>query len=364
MSVQELAKKEKQKKIIHVDMDCFYAAVEILERPELQNKPVIIGGSPESRSVVCTANYPARKFGIKSAMPCFKAYQLCPQAVFIQPCFKKYQEASQNIRSIFLRYTDKIEPLSLDEAFLDVTNNPLNLYAAQIAKRIKNEIQDELKLSCSIGVSSNKMLAKIASDWLKPSGIMLVLPEKAADFMKNLALRKIPGVGPISERKLRNLGLKTCLDIQKKSKNEIIDLLGFRFGSWIYERSFGRDTRELETNRKRKSIGHEDTFPYDLIEKEDISTALEKIIHSLIQNMERKNFYGRTLTLKLTYYDFKKITRSITISQSFRSFSIIKNLALSLLEKTEAGTKKIRLLGLAISSLENKEERENSLFND
>ena len=208
------------------------------------------------------------------------------------------------------------------------------------------------------------MLAKIASDWLKPSGIKIILPAEASSFMKTLPLRKIPGIGPMSEEKLRRLGFKDCSDIQEKSQEEITEVLGKRFGSWLYKRAFGIDNRELETERKRKSIGHEDTFPYDLIEKEDINQALQSIIQTLVQSLEKKKCRGRTITLKVTYHDFKKITRSLTIEKSFRDFSTINNCTRKLLEKTEAGSRKIRLLGVSISSLEGDDEAKKSLFND
>ena len=275
-------------KIIHIDMDCFYAAVEILERPELKDKPVIIGGPPDSCSVVCTANYPARKFGVCSAMPSFQAYKLCPEGVFISPSFAKYKKVSEELHKILRRYSSTIEPISLDEAYLDVTNNPMNLYAAKIAKRIKLDVADELKLSCSLGVSCNKMLAKIASDWNKPSGVKVILPEEAAIFMRDLKLRKIPGIGPTSEEKLRRLGFQTCKDIQRQNRDEIVAKLGERFGAWLYARSFGEDNRSLETSRVRKSIGHEDTFSYDLIEKSEIEQALNSIIEQLVKQLKRK----------------------------------------------------------------------------
>ena len=353
-----------ERKIIHMDMDCFYAAVEILERPELKNKPVVIGGSPESRSVVCTANYPARKFGVRSAMPSFQAYKLCPEAIFISPSFAKYKKVSEQIHGILRRYTDCIEPLSLDEAYLDVTNNSLGLYATQIAKRIKFEVAKELKLSCSLGVSCNKMLAKIASDWNKPSGIKVILPEEAAYFMRPLALRKIPGIGPSSEEKLKRLGYKVCADVQDKSKDTLIQLLGERFGAWIYARAFGKDSRKLETSRVRKSIGHEDTFSYDLLDPDEINSALESIINALVTQLQKKKHRGRTITLKVTYHDFEKITRSMTVEHPVADFDSINHCALKLLEKTQAGHKKIRLLGVSLSSLGEEEKKQNMLFND
>src|SRR3989338_5154126 len=195
-----------KRKIIHFDMDAFYAAVEIRDDPRLQGKPIVIGGSPNSRSVVCTASYPARRYGIRSAMSCARAAFLCPEAIFIKPNFEKYKAASVQIREIFSRYTDLIEPLSLDEAYLDVTNNKLGLYAVQIAKRIKSDIVKELNLTGSAGVAPNKLVAKIASDLNKPDGLTIVLPHQVTEFMRNLPLRKINGIGPATEKRLHGAG--------------------------------------------------------------------------------------------------------------------------------------------------------------
>jgi DNA polymerase IV len=221
-----------KRKIIHVDMDAFYAAVETRDNPELVGRPLVIGGHPQSRGVVCTASYVARKFGIRSAMSCARAYRLCPDAVFLPPNFHKYQQVSQQIHGIFARYTPLIEPLSLDEAYLDVTQAPSGLYAAQIGREIQSAVSQELRLSCSVGVAPNKLVAKIASEYRKPAGLTVVPPEKVAAFMRVLNVRSLFGVGPATEKRLHALGLLTCADIITAPIDLLEEQLG-SFGLWI-----------------------------------------------------------------------------------------------------------------------------------
>jgi DNA polymerase-4 len=339
------------RKIIHVDMDAFYAAVEIRDNPTLAGRPLVIGGSPESRAVVCTASYEARRFGIRSAMSCAKAYRLCPQAIFLPPNFAAYTAVSQSIREIFSRYTSLIEPLSLDEAYLDVTHNRQGLYASQIAKAIQAAIRDELNLSCSVGVGPNKLIAKIASDLKKPGGITIITPDRVRPFMEHLEVRKLFGVGPVTERRLHALGIRLCSDVWSSSEAALKRELG-SFAHWILEASHGIDERDVETDWERKSMGREETFAHDTLDSNHLTQVLKALSGDVAQNLREENLTGRTVVIKVKYADFKQITRSHTLQASTNNADEIVQCAIKLLhEKTDAGKRKIRLLGVSLSNL-------------
>ncbi|MBI4357342.1 MAG: DNA polymerase IV [Gammaproteobacteria bacterium] len=338
-----------KRKIIHFDMDAFYAAIEIRDNPALRGKPVVVGGSPNSRAVVCTASYEARKYGIHSAMACSKAARLCREAIFIDPHFEKYQAASSHIREIFKQYTALIEPLSLDEAFLDVTHNAARLYAVTIAKRIQKEVQNTLELTGSAGVAPNKLVAKIASDMKKPNGLTVVLPDQVTSFMQNLPLRKIHGIGPVTEKRLTALGLKVCSDVWKYSKAALSLHLG-NMATWLYERSQGIDEQPVETERVRKSLGKEETFPIDLLELSSLREELAKLTHAVARHLTEADLKGKTITLKVKYDNFEHITRSQTIEHFTRDEHVILEVTTNLLSKTEAGRRRIRLLGISVSN--------------
>ena len=333
-------------------MDAFYASVEIRDNPALVGKPLVIGGSPQSRAVVCTASYEARKFGIRSAMSCAKAYRLCPDAVFMYPNFDKYSSVSREIRAIFSRFTDLIEPLSLDEAFLDVTSNTSGLYASQIGKQIQAAVRDELKLSCSVGVGPNKLVAKIASDFRKPAGLTVVPPEKVAEFMRQLEVRKIFGVGPATEKRLNEIGIRTCDDVLNTPFLRLEHAMG-SFAHWIFSAAQGIDDRRVHPHRTRKSLGREETFAHDLTSLPALLEELSLLAKKVSADLERKALQGRTITLKVKYGDFQQVTRSKSVQAgavaSEELFSAAREM---LLEKTEAGQRKIRLLGLSVSNLE------------
>jgi len=355
MSTEDFLKTEEidplllKRKIIHFDMDAFYAAVEIRDNPSLQDKPLVIGGPPQSRSVVCTASYLARRYGIRSAMACSQAARLCSHAVFLPPDFQKYKAISNQIRSIFSRYTDLIEPLSLDEAYLDVTKNKMQLYAVQIAKRIKNEIKQELQLTGSAGVAPNKLVAKIASDINKPDGLTIVLPEQVTSFMAPLPLRKINGIGPATEKRLHQNNLYTCADVWQHSKENLIDLLGENFGEWLYDSSRGIDDSAVETHWVRKSLGQEETFSEDTTDMPWLLKKLEDLSQEVSLDLKRNAFQGKTITLKVKYADFKQITRSQTLAHHTDTTHEIFDAVKILIEKTECGKKKVRLLGISVS---------------
>ncbi len=342
-----------QRKIIHFDMDAFYAAVEIKHDPSLRGKPLVIGGSPQSRAVVCTASYEARKFGVRSAMSCAQAARLCPQAIFLRPDFEKYSAASRSIHEIFQRYTQQIEPLSLDEAHLDVTHQPQGLYASKIALQIQEAIRDELELSGSAGVGPNKLIAKIASDIHKPLGLTIVTPPQVLRFMEHLPLRRIHGIGPASEKKLNELGLTTCRDVWAMSEYQLETALG-SMGSWLYERSRGIDLRPVDGNRERKSLGKEDTFAEDILDLKRLEAEVLRLSSEVADTLQEEGFVGRTITLKVKYADFQRCTRSHTLAEATDELSLIAGVAQQLLSMTEAGSRKIRLLGVSLSGLEEK----------
>ena len=341
------------RKIIHIDMDAFYASVEQRDRPVLKGKPVIVGGDPASRGVVAACSYEARKFGIHSAMASSTAYRLCPQAVFIRPRFEVYKSVSSQIREIFCDYTDLVEPLSLDEAFLDVTRNHKGIQSATIiAREIKRQIYERTgKLTASAGVSFNKFLAKVASDVNKPDGIMVIPPEAADEFIGKLPIRKFFGVGRVTEGKMLSFGIKTGADLKKYEKKQLLRLFG-KAGGYYYDIAHGMDDRPVQPNRIRKSIGKETTLPEDIDDVAHMIEILESLAFKVENSLIRRDTKGRTITLKVKYFDFKSITRSVTVEDPVESATDIVKQARSLLRKTEAGKKKVRLLGISVSNFE------------
>ena len=341
----------KIRKIIHIDMDAFYASVEQRDRPELKGKPVIVGGDPNSRGVVAACSYEARKFGIHSAMPSSRAYKLCPHAVFLRPRFDVYRSVSNDIREIFQEYTDIVEPLSLDEAFLDVTKNKRGIASATlIAQEILKKIYEKTgQLTASAGVSFNKFLAKVASDFNKPNGITVITPDDATDFIDKLPIRKFFGVGKVTEEKMHNLGIKTGADLKKMDKERLINIFG-KAGNYFYNIAQGIDNRPVETEWIRKSIGKETTFSEDIDDKEQMIEILNQLAVKIENILKRDGREGMTVTLKVKYFDFQSITRRITVSEPIADADIIMKYVSSLLDNTEAGMKKVRLLGISISN--------------
>jgi len=344
------------RKIIHIDMDAFYASVEQRDRPELKGKPVIVGGDPQSRGVVAACSYEARKFGIHSAMASSTAYKLCPDAVFIRTRFDAYRAVSTQIREIFCEYTDLVEPLSLDEAFLDVTENHKGIPSATlIAQEIKEKIfQRTCGLTSSAGVSFNKFIAKVASDINKPDGIAVITPDMADEFIDRLPIRKFFGVGKVTEEKMLSHGIKTGADLKKYRKEQLIQLFG-KSGSYFYNIAHGYDDRPVEPNRIRKSIGKETTLSEDIDDTDQMLEILENIADRLENSLIKREAKGRTVTLKIKYFDFQSITRSITIDEPADTAAVIVKHIKPLLSKTEAGEKKVRLLGISISNFDDQE---------
>ncbi|MBK8398087.1 MAG: DNA polymerase IV [Leptospiraceae bacterium] len=339
------------RKIIHIDMDAFYASVEQRDFPEYRGKPVVVGGNPNSRSVVSTASYEARKFGIHSAMPTSKAKRLCPHGIFVYPRFSVYKEVSRQVNKIFHEFTDLVEPLSLDEAYLDVTENKKGITSAtQVAKLIKQRIFEVTKLSSSAGVAAIKFIAKIASGMNKPNGLTVITPEEAEKFLEELAIGKFYGIGEATEKKMLSLGIKTGKNLKEFTQSELIRHFG-KSGSFYFNIVRGLDFREVEPYRSRKSIGAENTFSVDILELSAIHAELEDIADVLWDRVERLDSKGKTLTLKVKYEDFESITRSISFKNYIDSKEFILKFGKELLSNTQAGKRKVRLLGLSVSNL-------------
>ena len=344
-------RKQVQRKIIHIDMDAFYASVEQRDNPVYKGKPIVVGGLPEGRGgVVATASYEAREFGIRSAMPSKKAAQLCPHVIFIRPRFEVYKEVSKKIREIFHRYTDLVEPLSLDEAYLDVTEDVQQIGSAlEIAAQIKKAINQELGLTASAGVSVNKFVAKIASALKKPNGLTFIGPSKIETFMESLPVEKFFGVGRVTAAKMKDMGLHTGTDIKKLTEQELVKHFG-KAGHFYYLIVRGIDNREVQPNRETKSLSAEDTFSSDLTALEDMNKELDKLARSVMERLHRYQLKGRTVTLKIKYSDFKIITRSQSFAYLVDDEDTIAATAKQLLSATEPENKNIRLLGIGMSN--------------
>jgi DNA polymerase IV len=349
------------KQIIHLDMDAFYASVEMLDNPVFRGQPVIVGGS-QTRGVVSAASYEARKFGIHSALPMAVAMRLCPQGVFLPVRMPRYKEISDQIFGIFLRFTPLVEPLSIDEAFLDVTaSKRLFGPAEEIAKQIKNLIQKEIGLTVSAGVAPSKLVAKIASDLNKPDGLTIVPEGKVQQFLDPLPIEKLWGVGKMTQKDLALLNVKTIGDLSRLPK----DLLRRRFGQQglqLYFLSKGIDDREVQPERIIKSIGREETFTEDILVKEKAGKEVLILSQRVARRLRRHGKAGRTITLKVTYDNFTRITRSLTLPAATDDGGTVYRVSLGLLEKTEIGKRPIRLLGIYVSQLTKPGEGQLLLF--
>lgn len=343
------------RKIIHIDMDAFYASVEQRDFPNLRHKPVAVG-APSQRGVVTTASYEARKFGVRSAMPSVTAKRLCPELIFVPPRFDVYQQISRQIRQIFYEYTDLVEPLSLDEAFLDVTENKKNNPSAvRIAKEIKQKISDTTGLTASAGVSFNKFLAKTASDLNKPDGLCLIHPQKAHAFIEKLPIEKFFGVGKVTAKKMHDMGIRTGHDLKQWSEIDLVRKFG-KVGKYYYQIARANDNREVNPHRIRKSLGAENTFSEDLKDIAAVKNELEKILKILFGRMKRSNTSAKTLTIKVKYTDFQQITRSHTVREWITSEKEIQKIYLNMLTGIEIRDG-IRLLGLTLSNLNHEIEK-------
>ncbi len=346
------AKEKWPRKIIHVDMDAFFAAVEQRDHPEYRGKPVIVGGTPEGRGVVSTASYEARPFGVHSAMPAAQAKRLCPEGIFLRPRFEAYQKESAVIMAILRRYTPLVESVSLDEAYLDVTVNRLGIEdAAAVATLIKQHIFAATHLTASAGVAPNLFLAKIASDFKKPDGLTVITPSSTEAFLRELPVRKIPGVGPVTEKELLRYGYKTCGDLVRAGAERLVRQFG-KHGGHLYERACGRDEREVEPFSESKQYSTEETFSSDTRDLEKLKSCLAGYARDLLGYLKESGRMGRTIVLKLKYADFEQITRSRTLPEMPERWQDLYAVAEDLLlRRTEAGRRPVRLIGLGISGL-------------
>lgn len=338
------------RKIIHVDMDAYYASVEQRDNPELRGKPVAVGGSA-ARGVVAAASYEARAFGVRSALPSVTARRRCPDLIFVKPRFEVYRAVSAQIREIFAEHTDLIEPLSLDEAYLDVTENKQHIgVATEIATAIRARIKEVTGLNASAGISYCKFLAKMASDLNKPNGQAVITPAMGADFVARLPVKKFHGIGPATAAKMQGLGIESGADLRGQTLPFLQEHFG-KAGAWYYAISRGIDDRPVQPDRPRKSVGAEDTFAADLFEFEPAKAELVTLAAKVWRYCEERGFSGRTVTLKVKYADFQIITRSRTVHAPIRSEDELRELADGLLEATFPAPKGIRLLGVTLSSL-------------
>lgn len=339
------------RKIIHIDMDAFYASVEQRDNPDLRGRPVAVGGSGE-RGVVAAASYEARKFGVRSAMPSVTAQRQCPDLIFVKPRFDVYKAISQRIRAIFAEHTPIIEPLSLDEAYLDVTENLQNIpLARDIALAIRAKINDEIGLNASAGISYNKFLAKLASDYRKPNGQYVITPDMGSDFVEALPVGKFHGIGPATSAKMEALGIFTGLDL----RNQELAFLEANFGkagTYYHSISRGIDERPVRANRIRKSVGAENTFTTDLTELGPMATELQPLIDKVWRHCESTGYRGRTVTLKIKFADFEIISRSQSFAEAISDRADLARASIGLLEKSMSLPKAVRLLGVSLSALQ------------
>jgi len=331
-------------------MDAFFASVEQRDNPELRGKPVAVGGS-RARGVVAAASYEARKFGVHSALASKIAAQRCPQLIFVKPRFEVYSAVSRQIRDIFYAYTDLVEPLSLDEAYLDVTENKIGMPSASIiANQIRARILEETGLTASAGVSFNKFLAKIASDMHKPNGFTLITPDKAEAIVAGLAIEKFHGIGKVTASKMQHMGILTGADLRLRSEEELVRHFG-KVGRYYYRIARAQDERAVEPHRIRKSIGSERTFDVDLTEEPDLLARLHSLAQEVAQDMARLQATAKTVTVKIKYFDFTQNTRSKTFLSEFSSSDVIYTIARDLLYTPQLPQQPVRLLGISVSSL-------------
>jgi DNA polymerase IV len=338
------------RRIIHVDMDAFYASVEQRDDPSLKGKPVAVGGRPEGRGVVAAASYEARQFGVRSAIPMARAVRLCPQLVVLSPDFAKYKAVSQQVFAIFRSVTPLVEGLSLDEAYLDVTENawrePLGM---NVARRIKAEIKDATGLTASAGVAPNKFLAKIASAWRKPDGLTVIAPDRVEQFLLQLPVDALWGVGPVTAKRLRERGIEKIPDVRAASDEVLREAVGSG-AEWLRQLAMGIDDREVESGGEAKSSSSETTYPYDLTDLEQMRLELDEMARDGAAWLERKDLLARTVTIKVRYSDFTTVTRSDTRAPT-RDPDQIALRAVALLDRTEAASRPVRLLGAGVHNL-------------
>lgn len=340
------------RKIIHIDMDAFYASVEQRDNPHLRGRPVAVGGSPNGRGVVATASYEARRFGVRSAMASARAIKLCPEIIFVRPRFDIYKEVSGSIREIFQEYTDLIEPLSLDEAYLDVTENKKDIpFALRVAHLIRQDIAREVGITATAGVSYCKFLAKMASGYHKPNGLNFIPPESAQLFIDQLSIEKFHGIGEKTAEKMRKMGIYTGADLRAMDKRLLVKRFG-KMGRFYHRIANGDDNRPIVPHRPRKSASVEDTFSEDLSDLGEMDGHIQRLSEVLFGRLEPKGLFGKSVHLKVRYADFSIVTRSQSFPELVEDPTTIARTCKGLLRKTEAGERKVRLLGVGVSNFE------------
>jgi DNA polymerase-4 len=342
---------ESTRRIIHIDMDAFYASVEQRDDPGLRGKPLAVGGSPQSRGVVAAASYEARKFGVRSAMPMARAVRLCPHLEIVRPDFARYRAASQQVMAILRSCTPLVEPLALDEAYLDVTENLWGEpYASRIAKRLKDRIREDVGITASAGVAPNKFLAKIASGWQKPDGLTVISPDRVEAFLAGLPVDALWGVGPVTADKLRKLGISKLTDVRAADMTVLRRTVGSQ-ADWLRRLSFGDDPRQVQPNRPWKSISSETTYDEDLVDLREVRAETERLARRAAASLAKKNLVARCVTIKVRYADFTTVTRSHTADYSTSDDRDIAARAVALLARTRAGKTPVRLLGAGVHEL-------------
>ncbi len=341
--------------IFHVDMDAFYASVEQRNTPDYRKQPVIVGADPkggQGRGVVAACSYEARRYGIHSAMPISKAYRLCPDGVYLRPNFSEYTKVSRSLRDVFRSFTELVEPLSIDEAFLDMTGQVgPNSNGIELARSLKQAIREKESLSASIGIAPNKFLAKIASDLEKPDGLVVVNESGIESFLEPLEIRRLWGVGPKTEARLRQRGINTIQELREADKESLLQHFG-KLGQHLWSLSRGIDSRPVVTQRKPKSVGHERTFAEDVKDIDTLETTLERLSQSVAERLHRSGLSGKTVTLKLRYSDFTTITRQSTFRDVLDQGPEIFSVARRLLQKFRDPHRRVRLIGVSVTSLE------------
>jgi DNA polymerase-4 len=339
-----------RRRIVHVDMDAFYASVEQRDDPSLAGRPVAVGGQPDRRGVVAAASYEARVFGIRSAMSMAKAVRLCPSLVIVPPDFTRYREASNRVFALYREVTPLVEPLSLDEAYLDVTENSWGEPSAtRVASRLKARIREETRLTASAGVAPNKFLAKIASGWKKPDGLTVISPDRVEPFLQQLQVDALWGVGPVTARKLRARGIERLVDVRSADPAVLRETVG-SLADWLRQLADGMDDRPVTPDREAKSSGSENTYPEDITDVMTIRQEVARMAADAVRWLGRKQLLARTVTVKVRYSDFTTVTRSHSSAPSRDETSIARR-AVRLLDKTDAGTRPVRLLGVSVSNL-------------
>ena len=338
------------RRILHIDMDAFYASVEQRDRPELRGQPVAVGGAPDKRGVVAAASYEARAFGVRSAIPMSRAVRLCPSLVIVRPDFTKYRTVSQQVFELFRSVTPLVEPLSLDEAYLDVTENAWGeTLAMNVARRLKADIRETTGLTASAGVAPNKFLAKIASGWQKPDGLTVIAPERVEQFLQGLPVDALWGVGPVTAGKLRERGIEKLTDVRTADPSVLRDAVG-SLADWLQELARGHDDRPVVAEYEPKSSGSENTFERDLTDLHTIQEEISEMAGHAAGWLVRRELYARTVTIKVRYNDFTTITRSHSEAPT-RDDDNIRRRAVALLDRTEAGQRPVRLLGVSVHNL-------------